>query len=219
MILARAPMIRALVKVTAWERVSLGRRLLCAFGRVLVLVALLAVLVSVVYANRYSLEATIWHWRHGHTTTLGDYEIPVPDHWLVSTVDSTAFTLLNTSPAPRPRDGKLHITTIIDVDEYLTRSRKRANWTDLWLSLQRQLLSRQKAQSVEEKTLNIADESVTCISGKELGAMLRNRPDLPQMDIVSLNCVSERGLNIRFVGEPPDVQAFYTFVSQIRRKS
>jgi hypothetical protein len=39
------------------------------------------------------------------------------------------------------------------------------------------------------------------------------------MDIISFDCVSERGLNIVFEGEPSDLQSFYTFVSEIRRKT
>src|ERR1051325_2049257 len=144
-------MIRALIKVTDGEKVSLGRRLLCAFGRVSILVVLLAVIGYVLFANWYPLEASIWHWRDGYTTTLGDYEIPVPKHWLVNTLDSTAFMLVNTSQQPRPRDGKLHMPTIIDVDLYSSRSRKSPNWMDSWLSLEQQRLSRQKVESVEEK--------------------------------------------------------------------
>jgi hypothetical protein len=37
---------RALIRVTAWERVSPGRRVLCAFGRVAMLLALLTVLIN-----------------------------------------------------------------------------------------------------------------------------------------------------------------------------
>jgi hypothetical protein len=219
MIPGDAAMIRSLIKVTAWEKVSLPRRLLCAFGRVLILALLLTAIGYALYANQYSLEARVWHWRHGYATTLGGYEIPVPNHWLLNTLDSTAFTLLNTSPPPRPHDGKIHITAIIDVDVYQSRFRKRSNWIDAWLSLEQQRLSREKVESLEEKTLDLADGSVTCIGGKELSAVLRGKPGLPQMDIISLDCMSERGLNIRFTGEPSDVESFYTFVSQIRRKS
>lgn len=212
-------MIRSLIKVTAWEKESLHRRLLCALGRVLILFLLLAAIGYELYANQYSLEARIWHWRYGYTTTLGGYEIPVPNHWLMSTLDSTGFTLLNTSPPQRQRDGKLHITAIIEVDVYLLRFREHSKWMDSWLSLQQQRLSGEKVESIEEKTLNFADESVTCIGGKELNAISRGKPGLPQLEVISLDCMSERGLNITFLGEPPDVPSFYAFVSQIRRKS
>src|SRR5271155_2964884 len=73
----------SLIHVTAWERVSTGRRLLCAFARVAALIALLlAVLLavgSVYYRYRYPLTAKIWHWKHGYSTTMGNYEVPVAE--------------------------------------------------------------------------------------------------------------------------------------------
>jgi hypothetical protein len=87
-----------------------------------------------------------------------------------------------------------------------------------WLSLQRQRLARDEVESVEEKTLNLGDESITCIGGRGLKATLRDNPNHLETDIISRNCMSQRGLNILFVGEPSDLQSFNAFVSQIRRK-
>jgi hypothetical protein len=215
-------MIRPLLKVTDWEKVSTGRRLLCAFGRVLILFGIVGAIVFILYANQYSIEAKVWHWRHGDSATIGGYEIPVPGHWLVLTENSTNLTLANISPVRNQRDTKFHTTTIIDVDVYLRRfggQTARAGWKASWLTLEKQRLASEKVESVEEKTLKFGDEPITCVGGKELTAMLRDKPDLPQMDIISLNCMSEGGLNIRFVGEPSDVQPFYAFVSLIRRRS
>src|SRR5580692_1064658 len=92
----------SLIHVTAWERVSTGRRLLCAFTRVAALFALLlAVLLalgSIYYLYRYPLTAKIWHWKHGYSTTMGNYEVPVPEHWLITDQDFVAFTLMNSAP-------------------------------------------------------------------------------------------------------------------------
>jgi hypothetical protein len=60
----------------------------------------------------------------------------------------------------------------------------------------------------EEKTLKFGDESITCVGGPQLSAILRSSPNrlqsrrLLQTDIISLNCVSERGLHILFVTKP-----------------
>lgn len=212
----------SLVKVTDWEKVSPRRRLLCAPGRVLILVGLVAAIGYLLHANHYSLEAKVWHWRHGYSTTIGSYEIPVPGHWLVLAENPTNLTLANISPVRPQRDGKFHTTTVIDVDVYLTEfgehSARAADWKESWVSHEQQRLASQKVESVEEKTLGFAGEPITCLGGKELSALLRDKPSLPQMDVISLNCMSESGLNLRFVGEPSDVQPFYTFVSQIRRR-
>ncbi len=57
-----------------------------------------------------------------------------------------------------------------------------------------------------------------CVGGRQLNAILRGNPHHLETDIISLNCMSERGLNILFVGEPSDLQSFSTLVSQIRRR-
>jgi len=211
----------SLIHVTAWERVSTGRRLLCAFARVAALIALLlAVLLalgSIYYRYRYPLTAKIWHWKHGYSTTVGNYEVPVPEHWLITDQDFVAFTLMNSAPNI-PRDTKIQMTAVITVFPF----RERGIGPDgvaFWLSQQRQRLVRDEVESVEEKTLVFGNESMTCIGGRQLSAIARSSPNHIETDIVSLDCMSERGLNIIFVGEPSDVQSFYTFASQIRRKT
>ena len=185
------------------------------------LVSLLAVLLSfpllfIGYVYRYPLAAKIWHWKHGYSTTMGNYEVPVPEHWLIADQNFVAFTLMNSAPTV-PRDSKFHATAVVTVFPF----RNRAIGTEglaFWLSLQRQWLARDSVESVEEKTLKFGDESITCIGGRQLNAILRGNLNQLETDIVSLNCMSERGLNILFVGEPSDLHFFYTFVSQIRGK-
>jgi hypothetical protein len=194
----------------------MGRRLLCAFARVAALIALLFALGSIYYRYRYALTAKIWHWKHGYSTTMGNYEVPVPEHWLITEQDFVAFTLMN-STSNVPRDAKFHMRTVVRVFPF-GQSGIGPDGVALWLSQQRQWLARDEVESVEEKTLKFGDESITCIGGRLLSAILRGKPNLPKTDIVSLNCMSERGLNILFEGEPSDLQSFYSFVSQIRRK-
>jgi hypothetical protein len=207
----------ALVHVTAWERVSKGRRLLCAFARVATLIALLLGLGSIYYRYRYPLAAKIWHWKHGYSTTMGNYEVPVPEHWLITHQNFVAFTLMNSAPNV-PKDAKFHMTAVITVLPF-RQSGIGPDGVAFWLSHQRQWLASHEVESVEEKTLNFGDESITCIGGRELSAILWSSPNRLETDIISLNCMSERGLNILFEGEPSDLRFFYAFVSQIRRKT
>jgi hypothetical protein len=211
----------SLIHVTAWERVSIGRRLLCAFARVAtlfaLLLALLLVLGSIYFRYRYPVTAKIWHWRHGYSTTMGNYEVPVPEHWLITDQNFVAFTLIN-SRSNVPRDGKFHMRAVITVFPF-RQGGIGPDGVAFWLSQQRQLLTRLKVESVEEKTLKFGEDSITCIGGRELSAILRSGPNDFQTDVVSLDCMSERGLNILFEGEPSSLQSFYTFVSQIRRKT
>jgi len=75
----------------------MGRRLLCAFARVATLIALLLALLlalgSIYYRYRYPIAAKIWHWKHGYSTTMGNYEVPVPEHWLITKQNFVAFAL------------------------------------------------------------------------------------------------------------------------------
>jgi hypothetical protein len=186
------------------------------------LIALLASLFLlalgyIAYAYRYPLAAKIWHWRHGYSASMGNYVVPVPEHWLVLDENSVAFTLMNTSPKRHQRDGKLHTTAVIDVFPFRDRIID-ADKMLFWVSLQKQRLASEQAESVEEKTMKFGDESITCIGGPELNAVLGKKPNHPRTDAVSLNCMSEHGFNVLFVGELSDIQPFYNFLSQIRRK-
>jgi hypothetical protein len=206
----------SLIHVTAWERVSTGRRALCAFVRVAILFLLVFMLGYLAYAKRYPLAAKFWHWRHGNSMAMGNYEVPVPEHWFITDQNYVAFTMMNTAPNS-PRDHKFHTTAVVTVFPF----RQRAIGPDglaFWLSLQRQRLAHEEVESVEEKTLDFGDESITCIGGRELNAILRSNPRHLETDIISRDCMSQRGLNIQFVGEPSDLQSFNAFVSQIRRK-
>jgi hypothetical protein len=130
-------MIRSLGKVTDWEKVSTGRRLLCGFGRVLVLFGVVTGIAFVLLVNQYSIEANVWHWRHGYSATIGGYEIPVPGHWLVVGENSVNLTLANLSPVRYQRDGEFHTTSIIDVD-VSEENTVRAGWKESWVKNQRQ---------------------------------------------------------------------------------
>jgi len=71
------------MRVTAWERVTLWRRVLAAFVRVTILFLIVIVLANLAYAERYRLGAKIWHWRHGYSTRMGSYEVPYQRNWLI----------------------------------------------------------------------------------------------------------------------------------------
>lgn len=209
-------LLASFVRVSAWERISLGRRLLCAFTRVIVLFLLVISIGYFVYLKRFQLAAELWHWRHGNETTIGNYVVPVPKHWLISDLDYEAFTLANTSPH-FPKDGKFHTSAAMIVSLF---QNWRVDANSFWLAHERQRLVRENIKAVEENTVKFGDESITCIGGRELGAILGNAPNasMPKINTISLNCVSERGLNVLFVGEPYDVQPFYKFLSQIRNR-
>jgi len=147
---------------------------------------------------------------------MGNYEVPVPEHWLITDQNYVAFTLANTAPVLR-RDTKFHTTAVINIFPFGNRVIGNEG-LDVWLSLKRQRLEREGVRSLEERKLNVGDAAIVCIGGSELrDAILRDKPHGFDTDIVSLECRSTDDLSIVFVGEPSDLQPFYAFISQIRR--
>jgi hypothetical protein len=190
---------------------------LCAFVRVAMLFVLVFMFGYLAYAKRYQLAAKFWHWRHGNSMNFGNYEVPVFERWFIYDQNSIALTIMNAAPN-LPRDNRFHTTASITVFPF----RQQAigpNRMAFWLSLERQRLAREGVESVQEETLKFADESITCIGGRELNAIFRGNPNHLETDVVFRNCMSEHGLNILFVGEPSDLPSFNAFVSQIRRKT
>ncbi len=77
---------------------------------------------------------TLYPNNEGYSTTIGKYKIPVPDHWLVRTENSTNLGLMNFAPIRYPRDGKFRVPTMINVDVYLQQRGDRATGTGTDLS-------------------------------------------------------------------------------------
>jgi len=187
-------------------------------SRLLVYGALLLVIAIgyFTYTKRLQISAKIWHWKHGYTTRLADYEVPVPGHWLVGIQSDRLLEIMNIAPRPFPRDGLFHTLAVINVSLPLQKHHITSSGMDYWISFQHQKLERDGI-SVEEKKLNIGNESITCIGGNELRAMMRNEKKFPDSNIISLTCRSDEDLSIMFSGEPRDVQDFYDLVSSIHR--
>jgi hypothetical protein len=169
-----------------------------------------------VFTRRYQIEAKIWHLRHGYSTRTGDFDVPVPEHWLIYLQNSTYSVLMNTAPTWH-RDGKLHSVAAITVftSPILPVA---SNGMELWLQAKRQRIEHDGVKSVEEKRVDFDNDTVVCIGGSEMrDVILPGTTKVPDTDIVSLECKSESGLSVLFQGEPSDLQSFYTWVSEIRR--
>jgi hypothetical protein len=168
------------------------------------------------FAHRFAIEAKVWYWKHGYATRIGSYEIPVPDDWVILDRDSKSLIMANTSPTPPPDDDKYHTTAVVTVDVDFWKD---VGWTDRWISFERRGLANRKVEAATEKTLKLGEESITCIGGKELKAALKDAAKVPRIEAMSLSCRSDRGFSVLFVGEPTDVEAFYSLLSQVRRTS
>jgi hypothetical protein len=168
------------------------------------------------YARRIQLAAKIWHLKHGYSTTMGNYEVPVPEHWLITDQNSVAFTMMNTAPALR-KDGKFQTTAVINIFPFRNRPIA-SEGMDSWLSLKRKRLESEGVKSIEEKNFAIGGAEASCIGGSEMrDVVLSGMTNAPGTDTISLECRSADDLSVLFTGEPSDLQPFYSFAAQIRK--
>jgi hypothetical protein len=147
---------------------------------------------------------------------MGNYEVPVPEHWLITDQSSVAFTMINTAPALR-KDGNFQTPAVINIFPFRNRLVV-SGGLDSWLSLKRKRLESEGVKSIEEKNFSIGGAEASCIGGSEMrDVILSGMKKVPGTDIISLECRSADDLSVLFVGEPSDLQPFYSFAAQIRR--
>jgi hypothetical protein len=150
------------------------------------------------YGSRPRIQAKIWHWRHGYWAHVGNYEIPVPDGWLVQTYEGQAGIGL--------LDTRAHLNF---VDIHVDSS---APDLDTWVERRRQVLRYLLGlREIQEKTLKIGDERIACLGGYEF------RETLPVANsLVRLDCLSTGHLRVVFGGT--NTEEFYAIISQIRKR-
>jgi hypothetical protein len=175
------------------------------------LIGVLALIIGyAIYARRFQMEAKIWHWRHGYWTTVGTFDVPVPNHWLVRTQgpDGWNMTMMDTI-VNRQSEHPLttNVITVISLSQPL-------RYLDSWESVKRQDLERSGLVKIEERTLSLAGEKVICLGGYVFHDVLRAPGTTP----LSLECRSAGQLSLMFVGYRSGVEDFYTIVSQIRKR-
>lgn len=174
----------------------------------------MAVLVCAdfVYARRLQIETQIWHWRHGHATTVGDYEVPVPDTWYPQWVNNGWITLVD-SRVDRSRELFTRVNMItVDSQSYRFRD------LDSWMSLHREWAKDHGLQVVEEKTFHAAGVAVACFGDNQAQQTLQALKVLqPSSDFVAIECVSTDSLGLMFQGRESSLPEFYAIASQIQK--
>lgn len=154
-------------------------------------------------------EAAVWHWRHGHSVRVREYEVPVPDGWLASDGEREPGGMTSLRFTGRTKDHG-PITGISDIT--ITSSSVHAN-LDSWRAYKRQRLEEEGLPVIEEKTISVDGEQVECLGGNEVRQTLH----LPTIDL-SIECVSNGRLALDFFGQPSMLVQFYTIVSGIHKR-
>src|SRR5437899_1899603 len=137
------------------------------------------------------VAAKVWHWRHGYSTHVGDYVVPVPDHWLVETrEDRRTITLVDTRG--RRTSDPLSGINVMDVVALNNPIRDSDSWTAIWRSAR----GRINVRDVEEKTLRAGEERIVCLADHRPRDLLH----LPGTSIVWVECQSHDRLSQTFLG-------------------
>jgi hypothetical protein len=162
------------------------------------------ILTIFLFYYRARIVTRLWHWQHGNTVTVGDYQLPVPANWLVHHQVSGLAMLTQTYVADERRGGSLSPPTII----VITLSQPTAD-LDFWESEERRHLTQSGLGNADSRTIYLAHETVKCIGG--------NRIKVPGAALYSIECRSTNRLAIMFTGEREDAEIFYELVSRVHR--
>jgi hypothetical protein len=163
----------------------------------------------IAYSKRFQITAIVWHWRNGDFARVGNYEVPVPDHWL-GKVEPSGLTFL-TDTLPKRDSDALSQINVITIDSLPTPTRD----LNSWKSYKDQWLKENGINVREERSLSFGNETVICVGGHELHEVLQ----VPNAaNVVSLDCMSSDRLHLTFVGQRPDLEVFYSMIPRIRKQ-
>jgi hypothetical protein len=175
----------------------------------LLVACILLVLITgiAIYHNRLTIAARYWHWKNGDVVFIGDYQIPVFRNWLVSIDTPEIAVLVNTDRPSQSRSG---------FHTQVAASRTIEPMPDLnrWSSVQEDRLKALGAHTIETHLLRLDGEKVVCVGGKSLPTELHIAENL-----VSLHCRSTGSLDLTFIGDKSEVQAFIDMVTRIRKSN
>jgi len=161
----------------------------------------------IAYAVRGRIAAELWHWRFGNVVWVGTYEVPVPKHWGVRRDVPGEVEII---------DMRLHFSgrsllSRVNVVTAYVRPYPISNLPS-WAAFQREFLYAQGKQPLDERVITINGETIRCMGGN-----LAQGTGLPDMGATAMVCESDGGLSLNFVGQPHDLQTFYSIASGVQR--
>ena len=164
----------------------------------LLLIVLLAYGSYVAYRDRFRIAARIWHWRHGYVSRIGEYDVPVPAHWL-----------------PKydvPGDLLLYNTERFALVSILPRTPVPTPDLTPWESVSRQMLEARHVDHITQHTIKFDSQMVSCIGGAQFSQLLK----ISAPSVISLDCQSTGNIHLRFTGQDSELETFYSIASQIK---
>lgn len=175
-----------------------------------ILIGIVVVILGyVAYSRRSEISAMVWHWKNGDFTRVGNYKVPVPNHWLVK-VEPSGLSFL-TDTRSRRNARAFSGMNVITIDSLPTPTRD----LDSWKSYKKHWLKNNGISNPEERSLSFEDEAVACVGGHEFHDVMQ-LPDAA--DVVTVDCRSSGRLHLLFVGQQPDLELFYSIIPKIHKE-
>lgn len=176
-----------------------------------VLVLLLAGFTA--YSYRVYISAWAWHVRHGTSTTLGHYVVPIPRNWYLLDDGNGALQLVrldtdDRSPRKRIKGGSAILVSISGVTTTVENLKS-------VLSRQKELMEKNGTGSTLERTLDLTGETLFCLGDTQS----LNRGGIFDLDLVAWHCSSPSGLQVTIEATEPDLDQAWSIVSRIRQQS
>jgi len=161
------------------------------------------------YAKRYQILAKVWHWTHGNVVSVGKYQVPVPDHWVVEKIGSSSVQLVSIA-------AKERTDPILRANPVITASllRNAVGDIDAWKKFNVQWREQKGLRVVEEHAIRFDDETLMCVGGNELHDVVV----MPNTAVMSMECASTGTLSLAFLGEQSDLQEFYEIAAKISKQ-
>lgn len=159
-----------------------------------------------IYVWRLEITAKLWHWSHGNSVRFAEYQVPVPDGWIIENQTTTRLALKAT------HGTKSHSFASITIANLKPTT---AEGLDLWKARTNEVFEGKGLKETEERELHFDDRRVLCLGGYEI----RDHLQVPASKFVSFDCNSDSNLKFSYFGERSASKEFDEIVSQIRKQS
>lgn len=123
------------------------------------LIILLAFLsIYFIYIWRFEITAKLWHWSHGNSVRFAEYEVPVPDGWIVENQTTTELALKATRGTKSRSFASITIFNLKPTT---------AEGLDLWKAQSNKvfegMFEGKGLKATEERELHFDDRRVLCL--------------------------------------------------------
>ena len=167
---------------------------------------LVVISIYFIYVCRLEITAKLWHWSHGNSVPFAEYQVPVPDGWIIENQTITSLDLKAT------HGTKSHSFASITIANLKPTT---AEGLDLWKAQTSKVFEGQGLKATDERELHFEDRRVLCLGGYEISDHLQ----VPASKFLSFDCNSDSNLKFSYFGERSASKEFDEIVSQIHKQS